>query len=151
MRREDRRPQARADPVVAAALHVVLDAAAHQREDLPVLGGDGELRSLEVEQLRNLCFFIYPMPNGSFAQVQSRRAARRQRKTSHNQAGGGAGGGGEDGARKISQQPTATKWAGGACVRESLDTICKGDLSLRGGQLLPQTDKEECTPASSNR
>lgn len=54
VRREDRGPQARADPVVAAALHIVLDAAAHQGEDLPVLGGDGKLCGLEIEQLGHL-------------------------------------------------------------------------------------------------
>lgn len=54
VRREDRGPQAGPDPVVPAAGHVVLDAAAHQGQDLPVLGGDGEVGRLEVEQLRHL-------------------------------------------------------------------------------------------------
>ncbi len=46
--REHRGPEAGPDPVVAAAGHVVLDAAAHQGQDLPVLGGHREVGRLEV-------------------------------------------------------------------------------------------------------
>lgn len=89
MRREDRGPEAGSDPVVPAALDVVLDAAAHEGEDLAVLGRHREVGLLEVEQLRHLVVVFDPSTKGC-----------RERKKK------GGGGGEKTGKREIEAKQT---------------------------------------------
>lgn len=89
MRREHGRPEAGPDPVETAAVHVVLDPAPHQPQNLAVLGRHGKVGRLEHEQLGHLA---------RHNKHTCKRSSRPQDTIQYSQYNSGGGGGDTKGA-----------------------------------------------------